>query len=809
MSVRLAPSVDETLCEKSRKTLFMNHVLQRQLEHLLGVSDAEALERVLALATHVQSLPLPPELARLVSDLAGFLERVDATYTQYERDLEVRTRSLEQSALELNGYNQRLQEELAGRERAIQSLQQSMRQLLPGWQFQREASASNSLEVLSGMLGELVAQREATRRALDNQQFAVNQHAIVSIADRHGTICYANDKFCEISGYERHELIGANHRLLKSGLHEPAFYQDLWSTIASGAVWHGEICNLTKAGKPYWVSATIVPTLGPDGLPEQYIAIRTDITLRKAAEEAMRVAKEAAESANRAKSEFLANMSHEIRTPMNGIIGMVELVLDTPLSIEQNEYLKIVQSSADSLLTILNDILDFSKIEAGKLMVEQIPFNLSRLISDTMRILAIRAHQKGLELLADIDSGLQHPFLGDPGRIRQVLVNLVGNAIKFTNVGEVEVRAQLTNRNKGSVTVQLSVRDTGIGISADKQSLIFDAFSQEDTSTTRNYGGTGLGLSISSRLVELMGGRIWVDSVAGQGSTFHFTLQLGADPESLGDPTVHERPWTGRRFLVVDDNATNLKIYGCLLEKWGAQVDVVASGPEALSMLQRQRYDTVLLDCHMPGMDGFAVGEQVMTNPPPMGVPPLVMLSSGAVSGDAERCAELGFAACYSKPIAPEDLHAALERILLFKQQRDTVQLASAKGPSAETVRPLKILLVEDQAINQRLVLALLTKWGHETRVAHNGQEALDWLAHDNFDWVFMDIQMPVMGGLEATRLIRAREQAEGRPRTRIMAMTANAMKEDEAACFEAGMDDYISKPISATVLLERLQQHT
>ena len=776
----------------------MQKNLLRQLKRSMGVGSESELSDLLT-SMDAAATSADPALQGILKGFGDLLARVDASYEQYERDLDLRTRSLELSSSELSESNEQLRLSLAAREHALRSMRETLRDLLPDTSA-GDASATladEDIAALSRRIAGLVAESEVGRRELANQKFALDQHAIVSITDTAGIILYANDRFCEISGYPRAGLIGQNHRIVNSGTHPAKLFRDMWNTITGGQVWRGEICNRAREGHLYWVSATIVPLLGDRGVPEQYIAIRTDITDRKRMEtqlseqlhlveelleaiplpvylkdtlggyirlnrafeqffhirrenylgrtlhdllspEDARVhvekdaelfaakgtqsyeamvhscdgeihdaiyrkavltrrdgsvsallgvivditdrkqaereivrAKEAAEAASRAKSDFLANMSHEIRTPMNGVIGMTDLALDTELTAEQREYLSIAKSSAESLLTVINDILDFSKIEAGKLLVENISFDLHRLIADVLKPLAIRAHEKGIELISEVIHTVPRFVLGDPSRIRQVLVNLVGNAIKFTETGEIILSTDLMHQQHGHAIIHFAVRDTGIGIAEDKQDLIFDAFAQEDTSTTRKYGGTGLGLSICRRLVELMGGRMWLNSQLGEGSTFHFSVELQLTEQSVSAP--------GQR-------------------------------------------------------------------------------------------------------ITPHSLH--------------------------ETQPRLNILLVEDHPTNQKLALGLLEKWGHLATLAQNGQEAIDILGRQSFDVVLMDMQMPVMSGIEATEHIRAREAELHLPRTPIIAMTAAAMQDDRDACLAAGMDDYLSKPIKVKELREKLDAY-
>ena len=701
----------------------------------------------------------------------------------------------QQHALDLQ-----LRSELQMRKRALESLHRLLDSLHAADEPQPLPLDVDDLDALTQRVAALLHEREAGLRALNNQKFALDQHAIVSITNLHGEITYANDRFCNISGYTRDELLGTNHRLVNSGFHDVAFFASLWSTIAQGQVWRGEIRNRNKQGGVYWVDATVVPLAGPDGLPQEYIAIRTDITARKTfegqladqlhfvevlleatptaiylkdqqgrylrfnrafeelygidraqwigktifdvaspeaavfmhakdqellankqvqtyeaafthrksgeqrealywkapltnaagevtalvgtvlditaksrAEHEMREARRIAEAANQAKSDFLANMSHEIRTPMNGIIGMTELALDTTLNETQREYLNVVRSSAQSLMVILNDILDFSKIEAGKLNIEAVDFSLTEIIAATLKSIDARANKKGLVLSCNLAPDLPGHVVGDPVRIGQILTNLCDNAIKFTAHGKVAVRVTCSRVDGPRCLLQFEVQDSGIGIPADKQRGIFEAFTQADTSTTRQFGGTGLGLTICARLVGLMGGRIWVSSEPGVGSTFCFTVSVVQTLE------------------------------------------------------------------------------------------PSVAASNGRSGSDA------------------------------------VTEVAPAATSS------LQVLLVEDHPVNQMLATTLLRKWGHTVVIAHNGQEAVDLFPSQHWDLILMDMQMPVMGGLEATRLIRATEPAN--QRTPIVAMTANAMEADRQACLEAGMDDHVAKPFNAPLLQSMLNR--
>ncbi|MFM9962103.1 MAG: response regulator [Planctomycetaceae bacterium] len=516
-----------------------------------------------------------------------------------------------------------------------------------------------------------------------------------------------------------------------------------------------------------------------------------------------------AQEANRAKSEFLANMSHEIRTPMNGILGMTDLLRNTPLSQEQREYLDLVKSSADSLLRILNDILDFSKIEAGKLELETTEFSLRDCVGRTGQTLTIRAAERGLELACRVAPEVPDNLLGDPGRLRQLLVNLIGNALKFTERGEVAVDVGLEESSPladgSSVRLHFQVRDTGIGIPPEKQGKIFAAFEQADSSTTRKYGGTGLGLSISSQLVGMMGGRIWLESEVGRGTTFHFTAQFGIAREQKTRALDEMAKLKGLSVLVVDDNATNRRILQELLHQWLLAPTVTTGGHKALEELSRMAslqtpYRLVLLDCMMPEMDGFELAERILANPA-LGRPSLMMISSAARPVDAERCRRMGILRYMTKPFVPSEMLDGIADVLL--DRLPSSQLPFHKPvPVQPAIRPLKILLTEDNQINQRVAIGFLIERGYQVVVANNGREAVSLATRDSFDVVLMDRHMPEMDGLDATRAIRTFEQQTGH-HLPIIAMTASAMKGDREECLAAGMDGYISKPIDAKRLFE------
>jgi signal transduction histidine kinase/CheY-like chemotaxis protein len=530
-------------------------------------------------------------------------------------------------------------------------------------------------------------------------------------------------------------------------------------------------------------------------------------------------ARQAAEWANRAKSEFLANMSHEIRTPLNGIVGMTDLALDTRLTSEQHEYLETVKLSADSLLIVINDILDFSKIEAGKIDLEVAEFDLRDILEATMKTLAFRADEKGLELLCEVAPEAPDVVCGDFSRLRQIIVNLVGNAIKFTDAGEVALRVQVEAQDAEDRILHFTVSDTGVGIPTEKQKLIFEPFSQADASTTRKYGGTGLGLTISSRLVEMMGGKIWVESAAGTGTQFHFTVRLKTSGKPVEAGAVAPPEFLrGVKVLVVDDNRTNRRILDGMLKRWEMRPTLVDSGEAALAELSvasqaGEPYTLILTDMHMPHMDGFELVEHIRQRPE-LDAATIMMLTSAGHKGDAVRCQELGVAAYLLKPIRQSELREAIARVLGADHHTGPIPLITRYSlhDEREPSAVLRVLVAEDNAVNQRLAVRMLEKRGHQVVVAGNGQEALEAIEKDTFDLVLMDVQMPEMDGFEATAVLRGREHEKGDGvRLPVIALTAHAMKGDRERCLAAGMDDYLSKPIrpqELDAILEKYSPH-
>jgi len=595
------------------------------------------------------------------------------------------------------------------------------------------------------------------------------------------------------------------------------FYEDEQRVIRSGqAEVNREEAGVDPQGNVTQVMTTQVPLRDKNGRVTGLVGIGRDITHLKKVQEEMQKAREAAEAASQAKSEFLANMSHEIRTPLNGVMGMTDLALDTELTSEQREYLETVKMSGDSLLTVINDILDFSKIEAGKIDLEALDFNLRDSLESTLKTLAARADEKGLELLCEVAPEVPEVVRGDSSRLRQIVINLVGNAIKFTDSGEIAVKVQVEAREGTDYVCWFTVADSGVGIPEEKRELIFKPFTQADTSTTRKYGGTGLGLTISTRLVQMMGGKIWVESEMGQGSQFHFTIRLeAADAKEIKLGTIAP-PELLRdvKVLVVDDNRTNRRILEGMLVRWHMKPTSVDCAAAALAQLSAaleagEPYPLILTDMHMPGMDGFALIEQIRRRPE-LSTATIMMLTSAGHRGDAARCQELGVSAYLLKPIRQSELREAVARVLGAREQDGAIPLVTrfslhdAREPDAY----LRVLLAEDNLVNQRLAVRLLEKRGHRVVVAGTGFEALQALEKESFDLVLMDVQMPEMDGFEATAAIREKEKGSGLHQA-VVALTAHAMKGDREKCLAAGMDGYLSKPIRPQELDQLLETYT
>ena len=682
------------------------------------------------------------------------------------------------------------------------------------WLLTSKLPLRNARGEIIGLVGighDITNRKQAEERLRLLSRVVEQSPATIIITDPQGRIDYVNPKFTEISGYSLEEVRGRTPRLLKSGRTPPEEYTRLWRTITSGRVWQGEFCNRRKDGTLFWEAASITAVTDAGGEITHYVAVKEDITAMKRKEEELCQAKEAAEAASRAKSQFLANMSHEIRTPMNGVIGMTGLLLDSDLAPQQREFAETIRSSGEMLMTLLNDLLDFSKIEAGHLDLEMLDFDLREAVEDTAEILALRAQQKGLEFICNIEPKVPALVQGDPGRLRQVLSNLASNAIKFTPRGEVAIHVRLEAETLDTTTVYIEVTDTGIGIPSDKLAALFTPFTQVETSTTRRFGGSGLGLSISKRLVEMMGGSIGVESVEGRGSKFWFQAVF-AKPDGEAPPVWKPAAAiSGKRGLVVDDNATNRRLVTLLLQAWGCEFEEAASASAALETLHTatRPFDFALLDMHMPGMDGEELGRRIKAEPA-FAATPLVMLTSLSERGHTQRLKKIGFAGALTKPVRQAQLYRCLALLLGHPEatpQSQPVSFITASGLPGPRLRKARLLLAEDNITNQKVALGILGKLGYRADAVANGREVIKSLETIPYALVLMDCQMPEMDGYEAARVIRDHGSHVLDHDITIVAMTAYAMQGDREKCLAAGMDDYISKPVQPREIAEVLER--
>jgi PAS domain S-box-containing protein len=804
----------------------INEILKVQIQQSLGLSNLAQLDEFLAAAETLAELPgLTSVVRQGMLGLQNLLEQVDSTYDDYQgrvEDLGVASRHSELRSTQMAEVNTQLSAELANRQQALRSLHNTVSALLLEIGLDYHSDDSENIDDLIELIASLVSYRSESqrevrlaRRALENQVYALDQHAIVSITDNQGRITYANDKFCTISGYTRDELQGQKHSIVNSGYHPSAFWSDLWSTITASAVWQGEVCNRTKDGRLYWVAATIVPFLDENGLPYKYIAIRTDITQQHDMREQMDTAIEAlddgfvlfdqddrlvqcnqryktfyretadllvpgsrfeeiirasalrgqypeavgrveewvamrmhqhrhadtvfekkladgrcfrvterrtsrgatvgfrvditelklaqtrAEEANRAKSEFLANMSHEIRTPLHGIIGMTELVRETWLTDEQQEYVELTRSSALNLLDIVNDVLDFSKIEAGAFELSEQTFSIGQVLRDTVKLMGLRAREKLLDFSFKDESGLNADLVGAPDSLRQIVVNLLGNAIKFTMSGGVTLQISSVARNAEKVTLRFSVSDSGVGIDFAQQDRLFEPFVQADSSTARNFGGTGLGLAICKRLVLAMQGKIWVQSELGRGSTFVFELPFGLQPkrpqpdvaESLISPPKSK---LGLRVVVVEDNSINRLVVTRILLRHGMEVREAETAQQGLTIVVTEPPDLVLMDLQLPGMGGMEALRQLRAFHDPVGKTPVIALTANALIGDRENYLAAGMNGYVSKPFTTEALIAEIARVVdqqvLMVDRAEGTTVATALNGMSATQLPLQFV---------------------------------------------------------------------------------------------------------------------
>jgi len=658
------------------------------------------------------------------------------------------------------------------------------------------AYAAIALAIL-GFLRMFHRQNEQTRRLI-SQVFEASSEGIV-VTDATGAIVTANQAFSRITGYSLDEVVGHTTAILKSNYHPPAFYTEMWEALVKNGEWRGEVWNKRRDGEVYPELLSINALQDADGLTNNYIGIFSDIT-------ELYETRRQAEAANKAKGEFLATMSHEIRTPMNGIIGMTGLLLDTSLSKDQRHFAETIRISAESLLSIINDILDFSRIEAGRLELESYPFDISSMVEGVADLLAPRVVGKQLEMSVYVDPELQGEFIGDAGRIRQVVMNLVGNAVKFTEKGSVSINASRLLGVDGAEHLRLTVTDTGIGIADTAKARLFGEFTQADASTARRFGGSGLGLAICRGIVGMMGGEIGFDSHQGEGSRFWFTIPLNRMSNAMSPP---QAPLSGLRALVVDDTPANLEVFTRQLQGWGAEVASAPLAYDGLGLIrganaQSRPFDIVILDHHMPGMTGIDLASIVKGDPALRGLK-LILASSSLNEDVRQQAVEMGFESVLTKPIRPSALLDCLMTALGIEAADGHLNIAHKDDEPHHEGRPLRLLVAEDNAINQQVATGLLARLGHRADVASDGGEAVVLVERGDYDLVLMDVQMPEMDGIAATRAIRA--MTGPKSKVPIVAMTANAMAGDREIFLKAGMDDYISKPISRRSLQAMLDR--
>ena len=696
----------------------------------------------------------------------------------------------------------------------LMSLKQAVNKFQQG-DYEHQLKASSQDEI-----GELIhhfnIMRDEHRKNEESQRIAAAAFDILEgiiITDKDGNILRTNQAFSEITGYSEDEVIGKNPRLLQSGNHDKNFYQQLWNEINNRGRWLGEIWNKRKNGDVFPLFSTITAVKNNHNEITHFVASYLDISESKQQQKDLEVARDKAEVASRAKSDFLATMSHEIRTPMNGVLGMAQLLSDTELSKQQRDYVNTIKLSGQNLLTIINDILDFSKIEAQKMELEPVAFNLKNSSFEVARLLTSKASEKGLELLFNIAPDCPHFVIGDPGRLRQVLLNILGNAIKFTQQGHILLDIRSTNKTDKEATILFRISDTGIGITKQQQQHLFKPFTQADSSTTRKFGGTGLGLSICRQLIQLMGSEIQIESTPGQGSEFSFeiTLPLSDEPATLPFQTLD-----GLTLLIVDDNQTNLTILDEQFKSAGVETICLQSAEQALATLKQrsqknEKIDAIILDYCMPEMDGEELGKRILNNDQLKEIP-LILLTSAGQRGDLKRFEELGFSGYLTKPVIDKTLTGMIGALTDKRYQKRKILTshsfidASTTNDDTEFTTPqiinARVLLAEDDLVNQQVALGILKKLSITPDIAVNGLQVLELAKANNYDLILMDCLMPEMDGYEATLALRNTSSTENIP---IIALTANAQQSDRERCIEAGMNDFISKPFEFDDLIKTL----
>jgi PAS domain S-box-containing protein len=785
---------------------------------ITGRKQAEAELRKLSLA--VQQSPA----SVVITDVQGNIEYVNPKFTQitgfsFEEVIGQNPRILKSGEKAPEEYKELWDTITSGKEwRGIFHNKKKNGELY--WESASISPIKDGQGVITHFIAikeDITAIKEAQDELAKLSLVASKTDNAVIITDKDGFIEWVNEGFTRMTGYVLAEVAGKKPgAILQGPLSDPRTVNRIRSLLQKKETFTEEVLNYHKSGRVYWVSMDITPIRDDRGEVVRFISIQRDITHRKETEKALRKAKEAADDANRAKTDFLASMSHEIRTPMNAIIGMAELLEESPLNPDQRKFVDIFRSAGETLLNIINDILDLSKVEAGQITLENINFNLGDLVEKVCEVMALRAHEKNIELACRIFPEVPVNLVGDPGLMRQVLTNLLGNAVKFTEQGEVvlEVAPVFSDQEPPGepqlATLLFSIKDTGIGISPDKLDYIFEKFAQADASTTRRYGGTGLGLPITKRLVELMGGRIMVESQPGQGSTFSFTLSLAVQSEPEETQPLPALDLRGVKILIVDDNDTNRLILRETLTGWNAVVKEAPDGVQALARLKKARdkgepYHLVLLDYRMPGMNGSEVAQAIHQDPSLVDTT-LMMLTSDNLSSELAEAGEFGPVSYLVKPIKRAELQQAIQMAL--NKTISPIQVTAPARPRVEEIPcSLRLLLVDDSPDNRLLVQAYLKTSPYQLDMAENGQVAVDKFKSGRYDLVLMDMQMPVMDGYTATRTIREWEKQQGLQPTPIVALTAFALKEEKEKSLEAGCDAHLTKPIKKTILLETITQ--
>lgn len=787
-----------------------NNLLKEQMLDILEIRNENELIKALVWLKELNAImKVPPYALNLISNIEKFILLVDKSYQKFEEEINQKYKDIHLLAEDLRKTNDLLFNESKKQKYLFFTLKEIAKQLQKITKKRKENIDNFNLEQLLDYILLVSEESNEIRESIyisENKfkNFAESLKEIIFQTDEKGRWTYLNNFWTEITGYSVEESLNKYYKSFiyreDIKINDKNFEQLIKHEVEYSRY---QIRLKTKSGKLKWVEMFIRLMYGDDNKILGLYGMISDITERKEAQEELIKTKEAAEDATKAKSEFLAVMSHEIRTPMNGVLGMTGLLLETSLTPEQREYVETIRVSGDTLLTLINDILDFSKIESGKMELEENPFEIKECIEDAFELLTAEAVKKRLDLLHLIETDVPDFIIGDVTRLRQVLVNLVNNSIKFTEKGEVFVNVKKLRQENNVIELQISVKDTGIGIPKEKFEKIFKSFSQVDSSTTRKFGGTGLGLAICRRLVELMGGRIWLESEEGLGSTFHFTIKTRVS--NVNPPKIFLKSslpaLKNKRVLIVDDNETNLQIITLQCKNWGMIPRATSNGAEALKWIDNNDpFDIAILDMLMPEMDGIALTKKIREARSKDELPIIMLTSAGKYDIDKKLTEEL-FSAFVSKPIKQSQLYNIILNVTVKEIPEIEEKEKSSIDRDMASKVPMRILVVEDNIINQKLILKILAQLGYKADVVSNGIEVIETLKRQRYDMIFMDIQMPEMDGLEATKYINQTWHNEDRPT--IVAMTANVMHGDKEKCINAGMDDYISKP----VLIEEVQK--